>query len=106
VAVRFIMSWPSRRASAGIAHDHVAPLGEPGDVVERAEGTEPAGDEAQAERPRRLAHLLDVAHQHLPAGLGRDERRPRELELSARLERDALLAALEGDGVGRPPCPR
>src|SRR5205814_6688368 len=71
----------------------------PRHLVEGAEGTKAPGEEVNAQRLGQLLELAQVGYQHAPAGLGRDQRRPRQLDLTARLEGDALLTPSQRDDV-------
>ena len=82
-----------------LAHDLVAPLGHPVDVLARPLRREAQADEARADLARDLLDLVEVLLvlvRRLVQGL---ERRARQLELAARLERDAGLAAQQRDRV-------
>ena len=80
-----------------VAHDAIAALGHPGDVVAPPFGLEAEPEHADAERLGDRAHLVEMLV-HLRAGLVQGlDRRARQLELAARLEGDAGAALLQGD---------
>ena len=82
-----------------VAHDLVAPLGHPVHVLARPFRREAQADEARADLARDLLHFVEMLFVLLGRLVHGFERRAREFELAARLERDAGLGALQRDRV-------
>ena len=82
-----------------VAHDLVAALGHPRDVVPLRARVEAESDQADAELSRHLLHLGEMGV-HLVAGLVDGfQRRARQFQLPARLQRDVAVRLGERDGV-------
>ena len=92
------MSRPSAAPGRHVAaHDPVAALGHPGNVLAAPLGLEAQAEHADAERGGDRAHLIEVLV-HLAAGLVQGlDRGAGQLDLAARLEGDAGAAPLQRD---------
>ena len=82
-----------------LAHDLVAALGHPVHVLALPFRREAEADEAGADLARDLLDLVEVLFVLLGRLVQGLERRTREFELAARLERDAGVVALQRDRV-------
>ena len=82
-----------------VAHDPVAALGHPGDLVAPGAGVEAEPDQPDAELARHLLHLGEMG-MHLVAGLVDGfQRRARQFELPAGLQRYVAIRLGERDRV-------
>jgi len=82
-----------------VAHHRVTPLGEPVDVAERAERPVADAEQPHALGVGELAHLAHVRGERVATGGRGRQSSARQLELAARLERDAIARARKGDDL-------
>ena len=82
-----------------LAHDVVAPLGQPGHVVQAAERPKATRDEVDPQRSGHRADLADVAAHEGAGGPSAQQRRAGKLDLHAGLEGDLLPVPAGPDDV-------